>query len=100
MIPVNESVWSYFGEPSVAIWENEEFKVYAFQDGISLRLDIGRKNGKDGIKWDDLQRIKADCGFSHCDAVEFFPSEVDVINTGNWRHLYVFFDKLPLIRRL
>ena len=100
MTPVNEFAYSYFGEPSVAIWENDEYKVYAFQDGFSLRLDIGRKDGKDGIKWDDLQRIKADCGFGHCDAVEFYPSESDVINTGNWRHLYVFFDKLPLIRRL
>lgn len=100
MTPLNEFKYSYFGEPSVGAWEDDEYLVYGFQDQFTLRLDIGRKDGKDGIKWDDLQRIKADCGFSHCDAVEFYPSKVDVINTGNWRHLYVFFDKLPLIRRL
>ena len=100
MKPANVFIYSYFGEPSVASWESDEYSVYGFQDNFTLRLDIRRKNGKDGIKWDDLQRIKAECGFGHCDAVEFYPAEADVINTDNWRHLYVFFDKLPLIRRL
>jgi hypothetical protein len=97
---LEEKINSYFYEPSIAIWESEEFKVYAFQDGKAVRLDIERKDGLDGITWDELQGIKNDCGFSDCDAVEFYPSESDVINTGNLRHLYVFFEKLPLIRRL
>jgi hypothetical protein len=97
---LEEKINSYFYEPSIAIWESEEFKVYAFQDGKAVRLDIERTDGLDGITWDELQRIKNDCGFSDCDAVEFYPSESDVINTGNLRHLYVFFEKLPLIRRL
>jgi len=96
----DEKINSYFYEPSIAIWESDEFKVYAFQDGKAVRLDIERKDGKDGIKWDELQQIKNNCGFSDCDAVEFYPSKSDVINTGNLRHLYVFFEKLPLIRRL
>ena len=100
MNKVNESINSYFGEPSLAIWESDEFKVYAFQDGQAVRLDVERKDGLDGIRWDELQQIKNDCGFADCDAVEFYPAKSDVINTGNWRHLYVFFEKLPLIRRL
>jgi hypothetical protein len=96
----DEKINSYFYEPSIAIWESEEFKVYAFQDGKAVRLDIERKDGLDGITWDELQQIKNDCGFADCDAVEFYPCKSDVINTGNLRHLYVFFEKLPLIRRL
>jgi hypothetical protein len=96
----DEKINSYFYEPSIAIWESGKFKVYAFKDGQAVRLDIERKDKKDGITWDELQQIKNDCGFANCDAVEFYPAEMDVINTGNLRHLYVFFEKLPLIRRL
>jgi len=100
MKEIQESIYSYFGEPSLKVWESKDYKVYAFQDGEAVRLDVARKDGLDGIKWDELQQIKNNCGFADCDAVEFYPSKSDVINTGNWRHLYVFFDKLPLIRRL
>lgn len=91
---------SYFNEPSLAIWESELYRVYAYKDESAIRLDIERKDGQDGITWDQMQTIKNACGFEDQDAIEFFPKEVDVINTGNLRHLYVFFEKLPLVRRL
>ena len=96
----DKKINSYFYEPSLAIWQSEKFKVYAFKDANVVRLDIERKDKQDGITWDELQQIKNDCGFADCDAIEFYPSQKDVINTGNLRHLYVFFEKLPLIRRL
>ena len=96
----DEKINSYFYEPSLAIWQSEKFKVYAFKDANVIRLDIERKDKQNGITWDELQQIKNDCGFADCDAIEFYPSQKDVINTGNLRHLYVFFEKLPLIRRL
>lgn len=99
MVLTGESILSYFGEQSVGIWESKLYKVYAFNDGGSIRLDIERKDKKDGIGWDALQQIKNDCGFKDQDAIEFYPKDSDVINTGNLRHLYVFPEPLALIRR-
>lgn len=90
---------SYFGEPSIGLWESDTFIAGAFVDGNAIRLDIRRKDLKDGITWDELQRIKNACGFADLDAVEFYPRESDVLNTGTARHLYIFRESLPLIRR-
>ena len=90
---------SYFGEPSVGVWESPEYECCAFDIGGMVRLDIQRKDSKDGITWDELQRIKSACGFGDRDAVEFYPADRHVLNTGNWRHLYVFNDPLPIMIR-
>lgn len=100
MILTDQYNLSYFHEPSIAIWESELYKVYAYKEEFAIRLDIERRDGKDGITWDEIQQIKSDCGFANQDAIEFYPSEADVINTGNVRHLYIFYEKLPIIRRL
>lgn len=99
MKPSGTGWLSYFGEASVGAWESDEFGAAAFRDGEATRLDIFRKDMKDGITWDQLRAIKNECGFADLDAVEFFPAEKDVINTGNYRHLYIFKEKLPLVRR-
>ena len=90
---------SYFGELSIGAWESDVYKAAAFKDRNAIRLDIFRKDMKDGITWDELQAIKAACGYGDRDAVEFYPADDAVINTGNYRHLYIFDEKLPLIRR-
>lgn len=100
MVLTGEYNLSYFHEPSIGIWESEKFKVYAYKDQNAIRLDIERKDKNDGITWDEIQQIKSDCGFKDQDAIEFYPAQTDVINTGNVRHLYVFTERLPLIRRL
>lgn len=99
MIATDEKILSYFGEQSKGVWESKLYKVVAFADNGAIRLDIERKDKKDGITWDELQQIKADCGWKDQDAIEFYPRESDVINTGNVRHLYVFLEQLPFIRR-
>jgi hypothetical protein len=100
MMKPSATLWtSYFGESSVGAWESKDFGAAAFRDGESIRLDVFRRDMKDGITWDQLQAIKNECGFANRDAVEFFPAEDAVINTGNYRHLYIFEEKLPLLRR-
>lgn len=100
MMKPSGTLWtSYFGEPSVGAWESPDFGAAAFRDGEAIRLDVFRRDMKDGITWDQLQTIKKECGFGDCDAVEFYPAEKDTINTGNYRHLYIFEEKLPLVRR-
>jgi hypothetical protein len=56
-----------------------------------LRTTLDPKAGRwvDGITWDDLQRLKGECGYADCDAVEVFPSAVDVVKVANIRHLWV-----------
>lgn len=100
MILTSQYNLSYFNEPSIGIWESDTYKAYAYKDQNAIRLDVERKDGKDGITWDEMQAIKNACGFKNQDAIEFYPAEADVINTGNVRHLYIFNEKLPLVRRL
>lgn len=90
---------SYFGEPSLWVWRDETYFVAAFQDQDAIRLDIHRVDAQGGLTWDDLREIKRQCGFANYDAVEFYPREADVINTGNARHLYVFTEPVRLVRR-
>ena len=71
----------------------------AFNDGEAVRLDIHRKDMSEGMGWDELMDIKRACGFGGKDAVEFYPSDAEILNTGNIRHLYIFDYPLPLIRR-
>lgn len=96
---LNASVKSYFGEPSAGVWESDSFNVFAFYDKYAIRLDIERKDQTDGITWDELQTIKHACGFGQFDAVELYPADKDVVNTGNWRHLYILLQGIDLVRR-
>lgn len=59
-----------------------------------VRISVGRTahtrlRWKDGISWDDLQRMKNEAGFRDHDAVEVYPRESDRINVANLRHLWV-----------
>ena len=90
---------SPFGESACAVWKSEEFVAAAFKNGSILRLSIARQDKKDGLTWDELQRIKNECGFEDKDAIEFYPAQKDVINTANIRHLHIFDQPLPMIWR-
>ena len=96
---VERSFTSFAGEPSIACWEDDTYYATAFDAKVAIHLAIHRRDMKDGISWDELQRIKNACGFEDRDAVEAYPRQRDVINTGNIRHLYVFEQLLPLITR-
>lgn len=100
MNKVNRQIFSYFHEPSWGVWEDDVYLAAAFLDGTAIRLDICKKDMTDGIKWEELQDIKNKCGFSAFDAVEFYPKDGDVINTANYRHLYIFGMAFPQIRRI
>lgn len=95
------------GVPMVPIWggipirafESDIFYAAVIKDDEAIRLDIVRKDFQDGITWDELQTIKRECGYGDKDAIEFYPPDEDVFNTGNVRHLFIFDKRLPLIRR-
>lgn len=86
-------------EPSIGVWENDTYSVGAFMDQGFIRLDIIRRDMKDGITWDELNWIKNQCGFAEFDACEFFPRQRDVINVANVRHLYITSTPFSVLKR-
>jgi len=79
-----------------AAWRSRDYIVQAFDDGGFTRLSVNRsdfdiKTGDwiAGITWDELQRIKAECGFADRWAVEVFPPDDCVVNVANMRHLWL-----------
>lgn len=83
-------------QPPIAVWRSRRFlaQVHAEINGAQ-RLTICRTTrGSDGrwhaaITWDELQQVKAECGFPDRWAVEIFPAESDLVNVANMRHLWI-----------
>ncbi len=78
------------------VWRSREFFVMQFTAPSPaacrlsvLRTQVAGDRWKDGISWDDLQRIKRECGFGDFDAVEVYPQDRDIVNVANIRHLWV-----------
>lgn len=77
------------------VWRSCDFLVQIFAEKHGAeRLTICRtrimgKTWQDGISWDDLQRLKRECGRAKKWAVEIFPAESDIVNVANMRHLWV-----------
>lgn len=89
-------IWG--GDPICAM-ESDKFYAAIFNEKTAVRIDVVRKDMQDGITWDELQRIKSECGYGDMDAVEYYPKDRDVFNTGNVRHLFIMKDEFPFIRR-
>lgn len=95
------------GSPFEA-WRSREYLVQVFQDhapGVVARLSINRTRlAPDGgwaqdIPWEDMQRLKREAGFGGFDAVEVYPSDGNVVNVANMRHLWVLEKQLPFAWR-
>ena len=90
MKKIDVTQFSYFGEKAIGVWQDETYYAAAYQDGGAIRLDFLRQDLKDGITWDEVQKIKSACGYGDNDALELFPSDDAVINTGNIRHIFIY----------
>lgn len=69
-------------------------QVYHEEGAVEFRLSVLRTTlegdrWQDGITWDELQRLKAECGFADRDAIEIYPAARDVVNVANIRHLWL-----------
>lgn len=85
-------IWTYPTE----VWRSREFLLLVYREDSGYeRLSVLRTElaldgrYRDGIDWDTLQRLKAECGRGACWAVEVFPPDGDVVNVQNMRHLFV-----------
>lgn len=80
----------------VRVLRCREFLVQVFQETENYtRISVCRTdimpNGrwKDGITWDELQRIKSAIGYGDKHAVEAYPPDADVVDVANIRHLWI-----------
>ncbi len=85
-------------------WRSREFLAQLYGHESLPRLSVTRTSIKgdrwaDGITWDELQRVKSECGFGGVDAVEVYPPDCDVVNVGNLRHLWLMPAPLPFAWR-
>lgn len=82
--------------PPVEIWRSSSYlvQIYAERTGLA-RMSVCRttikKSGDwdESISWDDLQRLKRECGRGDFDALEIYPADKDVVNVANIRHLWI-----------
>lgn len=88
------------------VWRSREFVVQEFAAPAPalVRLSVSRTSmtptgWAQGISWDELQAIKAQCGYPDRDAVEVYPREADVVNVANLRHLWVLREPLAFAWR-
>jgi len=102
MTKVEEVLVSPFGESTATVWRGSGFLVglFAFQ-GI-YRLSVERTEGDKYrlMSWEELQEIKRACGFGDIEAVEVYPRDSDIMNTGNIRHLYLMDHLIPFAMRV
>lgn len=102
LCPVAQSEWPTNPglQLPLAVWRSRRFMVAAYRerDTAGIRLSVNRAELKpgaingdwlDGISWDDLQRIKRECGYGDRQAIEIYPPDYEIVNVGNMRHLWI-----------
>lgn len=109
LIDVPREAWPQSGETTrIRLLRSREYLLQVFIEQnpfVVVRLSINRTqitpNGgwKQDISWEDLQRLKGEAGYGEFDAVEVFPSDKDVVNVANMRHLWVLRNKVPFAWR-
>ena len=108
LVPRDEWPFELQGSRIQRVWRSRDFLVQEWveQAPVLVRLSVLRttldpKVGRwvDGITWDELQDIKAQCGYPMAEAVEVYPPAGDVVNVANIRHLWVLREQLPFAWR-
>lgn len=82
--------------PPAQIWRSRGFLVQIFQEpegierlSVIRTIHLGTEGWADNITWDELQRLKAECGRGHRWALEVYPKESEIVNVTNMRHIWV-----------
>lgn len=80
----------------LGVWQSRDFLAIHYRDDRGERLSVNRTafdrqtgSWRDGIPWDDLQRIKHQCGLGDRWAVELYPPDRDIVNVAAMRHLWL-----------
>lgn len=87
----------------VRVWRSADYLAVLYEqraDGLrrlsvnSTRRTANRKrrvgtDWRDGITWDELQRVKNECLGEDVWCVEVYPAQSDLVDVANIRHLWV-----------
>lgn len=86
------------------VWRSRDYLLQIYADPTKpTRLTVSRtiikgKSWEDNIPWDDLQRLKSECGYGDEIAVEVYPSNDNVVIEANMRHLWIMRpDQVPFV---
>jgi hypothetical protein len=106
LVPRDEWPTSALTVGRLRVWRSRRFLVQEFRESAAVvarlsinRTTLGTERWADNITWDELQDIKAQCGYAEHDAVEVYPMQRDVVNVANMRHLWVLASALPFAWR-
>ena len=77
---------------AVMIYQNDVYHVEVKHAPPFIHLDIRRRDGKTCNEWQDFQRIKNELVGPEHEALQLFPAESRLVDTGNEYHLWVCSD--------
>lgn len=92
---VPQHKWPHVPAGLREVWKSKKFlvQIYAASNDMErmtvCRTEQAGDRFKDGITWDDLQRLKDECGRGDFDALELYPRNRDLVNVANMRHLWI-----------
>ena len=92
-----ESWPSSAGDRLRGVWRSRDFLAQlAVEPSGAMRLSVNRTRldslgdrWDDNISWDELMRVKRECGFGDLWAVEVMPADAHIVNVANMRHLWL-----------
>lgn len=106
LVPREEWPLEHQRGPILRVWRSRDYLVQEFDAPAPacVRLSVNRTTltgdrWTDNLTWDELQDIKAQCGYPMAEAVEVYPPAGDVVNVANMRHLWVLREQLPFAWR-
>lgn len=86
------------------VWLSKDYLAVLYEQRVNgmrrLTVNKTRRDGRgwrDGITWDELQRIKNETVGEEVWCVECYPAESALVNVSNMRHLWVL-DEPPATR--
>ncbi len=78
------------------VWRSRGFLVQEYTEKAgAVRLSVNRAavgaggHWEQDITWEELQQLKAECGYADRWAVEVYPPAAAVVNVANMRHLWL-----------
>lgn len=90
MAPVPEAQWARYQRKPDKVWRSREFVAKLIRDLQGHeRLCVSRAYRGAELGWNELQRVKRECGFGDRWAVECFPADTDEMKASSFRHLWL-----------
>lgn len=87
----------------IQVFISKDYLVQIFSERDDVkRMSINRNkinaqgHWEDNLTWDEIQRIKAECGYGFNYAIEVYPRAQDVVNVANMRHIWILDEPLDI----